>query len=54
MQEKHDKLLLKALIAQWSELKTLHELLSSTDDEKLLLAIFAEYERRFCDKGKST
>jgi hypothetical protein len=47
----HDKVLLQSLLAQWSEIKTLQKLLSETDDEELLLAIFDECEKRFGYKG---
>lgn len=53
MQNDDDKLLLQSLIAQWSEIKTLQNLLATTDDEELLLAIFKECEKRFCDERKS-
>jgi hypothetical protein len=51
MQDEH---LRHLLITHWSEIKILQNLLSTTDDEELLLKIFDECEKRFNYKGNSS
>jgi hypothetical protein len=52
MQNERNEQLLQSMITHWSEIKILQQLLSETDDDESLLAIFEELEKRFDYKGK--